>query len=223
MTSLNHEKTEYSKIYRNTYWGNGGFNNDMSIIENRNKFIKDYNIKNICNKRIPLYIHEIIDRNKKSWRDHQEVYKNKNNEYVLIISPYYGDDKDDLIKIIRNYGWDLIYNLYNDFSLSFVKIVSIKKNQNKVKRVSFTAENHKILVSIDRDFIHLEDEKEIVDYFKSNLVNKYDIINFMSGLDFPCYDENICECEKEFDPYKIIYSSLSKIGYNDFNSSLYMF
>ena len=40
----NYEKTEYPEIYMNTYWVNFNDYADEEIINNRNNFIKDFEI-----------------------------------------------------------------------------------------------------------------------------------------------------------------------------------
>ena len=38
--------TAYSKKYKDSYWGNFGSIPEAHIVENRNRFITDYDIKN---------------------------------------------------------------------------------------------------------------------------------------------------------------------------------
>ncbi len=56
------EATKYEKIFSGTHWGNFKIEKNQmitnEIIENRNKFVEEYNIKSISN--IPQYIKKVI-------------------------------------------------------------------------------------------------------------------------------------------------------------------
>lgn len=56
MSKYFYELTEFPKIYKGSYWGNFHTIPDPEIIENRNRFIIDYNIKS--RKKAPLYVYK---------------------------------------------------------------------------------------------------------------------------------------------------------------------
>lgn len=117
--------THYPKIFNQTYWG--AFDNSKNlledeIIENRNQFISTYNIKNIKSKSaVPQYINKHIDRNTYPFLDHTEVYITKENNYLIISSPY------SAIEEHTKNGWTQIKPLYNTSATTFMKLVVISK------------------------------------------------------------------------------------------------
>ena len=83
MTHRLYELTDYSKIYKNCYWGN--FNVEKNkrltnplLIEARNNFIKNYNIKRYGNRR-DVSIQGL---------DHQEVYTDCEGNIIHIYSQH---------------------------------------------------------------------------------------------------------------------------------------
>jgi hypothetical protein len=117
--------TNYPKIFNQTYWG--AFDNSKNkleeeIIENRNKFIRTYNIKDIKSKsKVPAYINKFIDRNAYPFLDHTEVYITKDNNYVAISSPYADINSEH----IEN-GWTEIHALYNTSAKTFIKLIPMR-------------------------------------------------------------------------------------------------
>ena len=115
--------TKYSKIYKNTYWGLFSSENRSeseleelkTVIENRNKFINDFGIKNICKKpvKLAIYIRHLANTN---MIDHLEVYRTKDKKYLLLNSPYHPDEN-------RVPDMEKIYKMYNN-AYSYVKIIS---------------------------------------------------------------------------------------------------
>lgn len=113
-----YELTKYKKIYSSTYWG--AFDtesNDLinaNIIENRNYFIEENNIKRkIKQNYLPRYILEFIDTLPKQFIDHVEVYKNEDKKIIIITSPYVYND-------IPPQPFEQIYNLYTTNSKTFM-------------------------------------------------------------------------------------------------------
>jgi hypothetical protein len=115
-------KTDYPEIYKNTYWGCSTGEIEPETIENRNKFITDYNIKHY-KSRPPQFIEKIINRNVYRYLDHTEVYVNHDKEYILISSPYGGRDKED--EHLKD-GWTEIYHLYNPDAKTFIMKCNMK-------------------------------------------------------------------------------------------------
>lgn len=117
-----YELTDYKNIYRNTSWGNCFPTcDDKNILENRNSFIKDYNIKNspkrILNK-VKTYISNLQYTKARSFLDHLEFYTTKNGDSIIITSPYNVHDDDTDFQEI--YKAKKIYNLYNNNSRSYI-------------------------------------------------------------------------------------------------------
>ena len=117
--------TNYPKIFNQTYWG--AFDNSKNkleeeIIENRNQFIRTYNIKDIKAKsKVPAYINKFIDRNAYPFLDHTEVYITKDNNYIAISSPYADINSEH----IEN-GWTEIHALYNMSTKTFIKLIPMR-------------------------------------------------------------------------------------------------
>lgn len=121
-----HSYTNYSKIYRKSYWGNftksfQSINDD--IIDNRNNFILN---NDIIAYKVPKYIGwQIMElRNKSSIFDHIECYKTNNNHYILIASPYvvYDDEYTSL-------GWTKTDKLYCVSAHTYMKIIPFKNKK----------------------------------------------------------------------------------------------
>ena len=120
---------KYRKIYENTYWGRNpiGYGyEDQFVIDNRNKFIGEFNIKKYVSSR-PTYIYNFMDDIRKieklgSHIDHIEYYYTNDGNYVIIVSPYC-DNPEKFAK----YGWTKYYNLYSKNSHTYYKILN--KNQ----------------------------------------------------------------------------------------------
>lgn len=119
----NYNKTDYPNIFIKTYWGsftnNSNNSTNESIIQNRNKFIEEFNIQKVCTKS-PKYIYKLIDKNlnENKQLDHIEIYKTNDGKYILISSPY--------IELTEEYienGWTQIYNLYTNDSYTYIKII----------------------------------------------------------------------------------------------------
>lgn len=127
-------KTEYNKIFENTYWGKfslqGRKEEDIKeleeVVKNRNQFVKDYDIKKIVLKK-PVKLREYITNMEKSnVLDHVEVYEQNNNNYLILNSPYDPDEK-------KVPDMEKVYKLYNH-AKSFIKIVKrdeLKRNNKK--------------------------------------------------------------------------------------------
>lgn len=137
-----YQLTKYKNIYKNIYWGHNSahinidgkkiYDLKQEIIDNRNKFIEDYNIKHIqpsFSKCIMDYLFRMINSNYK-FHDHLEKYKTNDNKIVIIVSPYGPNDEktytvpDDFTEI---------YKLYHQTATTFIKVVSIEdiKKSNK--------------------------------------------------------------------------------------------
>jgi hypothetical protein len=121
-----YEFTCYPKIYKTSYWGNftRGINTTISdeIIENRNSFILNNNIKNY---RCPRYLEEEIWEMRREMIDirfdHMEFYLTENRTYVVICS-LYGPFNDKVVHL----GWTPINKLYSTQAHTFMKTFPFK-------------------------------------------------------------------------------------------------
>lgn len=119
----NYELTDFPNLFKNCYWGH--FQNDDDddiIIENRNKFASNYNLKKVGN--IPKYIsNHYSDREGKRFKhmDHVEVYKN-NKQYIIISSPY----SDGYDEMYNDSEWEKINPLYSPEATTYLKIINMK-------------------------------------------------------------------------------------------------
>jgi len=133
-----YEKTRYPDLFKNTYWGRYKFGTEHStiseeMIENRNKFVEENNVKENCDDSLPEYVREIVNKEKaKLYTDHLEYYKTSNS-YLIMSNPYIVHEKDRT-KYLKN-GWREIYKLYADQALTFIKVVPIREKTNGTKLV----------------------------------------------------------------------------------------
>lgn len=128
-----YEYTDHKKIYNHSYWGHFGKSIDMNdnhrkpepeIIQNRNKFIKEYDIVKYVDKRTKYVLNEYEFNNGRIDHifDHLEFYKTNDNKYILVSSPYGMNKEKELT--YYNMGWLKIYPLYSFDAVTFIKIVS---------------------------------------------------------------------------------------------------
>ncbi len=117
----NCDLTDYPKVYDLKYWGQfRGGNEKKNIYENRNKFIKDYNI-NIKSKSHQFNTSHALWSNKelRDYADHTEYYlENDTKNIIIITSPY----RPDSWNYFESIGWTEIYPLYNSSAKTFIKI-----------------------------------------------------------------------------------------------------
>ena len=119
----NFSKTNYPEIYTKTYWGhNSGINEQVigPIVENRNSFISEYNIKKYVSIDTKKYVRKIFDS--VVGCDHPELYLTKENNLILIMSFY------ELPRVIH--GWEIIKKLYEG-STTYMKMIPNKFRLNK--------------------------------------------------------------------------------------------
>ncbi len=117
-------RTKYPKIYNQTYWGHFGYDKEKGydiIYENRNKFIEDYQIKNIYNDKRVRINNKIRNELLKVKNDHNESYITKNKNILLVNSPYGVSDEER--EILINNGWTEIYKLYSHTASTFIKML----------------------------------------------------------------------------------------------------
>lgn len=124
------KSTRYSNLYYNSKWG--GFlrplkitnADDLEIIQNRNNFAEAYNIEKLLTNKIPKYVYD-----QSCWSlgdelfDHQEIYMNKNGDYVYVCSPYNHFNEDRA-------GWSKIYPLYALTANTYVKVIPRLRKKN---------------------------------------------------------------------------------------------
>jgi len=123
--------TDYPKIYRTTYWGNFRYREDnfisKDIIENRNNFIKDFDIKS-HGKSLPKYMlnkcHKHINVG-----DHVEKYKTNDNKLIIINSPYGSSEKEK--KELEELGYVEVKPMYNHSAKTYMYITDIENNYKK--------------------------------------------------------------------------------------------
>ena len=141
----NHTRTRFPKIYGDTWWGNNSniAQNDI-IIENRNKFAVEYQLKSSLSKiarkykekegvfkdlnEIKSYKKSIHDdkwsflNNRDERREHIEYYKTKDNKIIAVFSPC--DTSESKTKITMECGYSLIYPIYSTWANTFVKTIN---------------------------------------------------------------------------------------------------
>lgn len=114
------------KIFKNTYWGNY-YDCEENIKNNRLCFKKNFKLKQrIFNEPKWLKVNENLDVNE-VW-DHIEIYKTKDNKYVVITSPYIPAIINKLHKILNN-GFVINSSLYDNNCITFIKVYDIKNRR----------------------------------------------------------------------------------------------
>lgn len=136
--------TKVKKIFDGVYWAN--FMTDIvdtkeKIIElgkNRKLIADKYELKSRPAKR-PNYIdkeYQLEDKDGNRIADHMEVYKNKNNQWVIIMSPYGCDlERESGAKKYQAFidkGYTQIENIYSYDAVSFIKVFPKYKNKKMI-------------------------------------------------------------------------------------------
>jgi len=122
-----YEHTKYPQLYKNTYWGKFQSNSNPKIIENRNNFVKKFNIQE-CITKIPQYISKIIDETRLYITlDHLECYRTTDKQIIIVSSPYSDTISQDYIKC----GWISIEMLYNEAAITYIKYVPMRIKRNR--------------------------------------------------------------------------------------------
>ena len=111
------ELTEYPALFGGTYWGNStprsyDENEIEQIINNRNKFAIEYNLKNKSVKK-PHH-----DKRSRCF-DHVEAYTVKNSKDVIIVSSPYLESIDEYMPKEGINNWFMIPSLYNNATVTF--------------------------------------------------------------------------------------------------------
>jgi hypothetical protein len=132
------EQTNFPKLYSEVYWGNFRQKIDPVIRENRNRFPKEYPVKNA--KSHPLYFRKLLYE--RSWSiakilenkeltsinplGHMECYKTPIG-WLVVVSPYGITEEKE--KIIIEHGFTKIDPLYSAEAVSFVFSISGKPHK----------------------------------------------------------------------------------------------
>ncbi len=119
----NYDLTDYPKVYKLKYWGQFTYDErdtNNEILENRNKFIKDYNI-NVKSKSQHFHTHHALSSSTKlySHLDHIECYLENGTKNIIIITSLCNINS---INYLKSNGWDEIYPLYSSGAKTFIKI-----------------------------------------------------------------------------------------------------
>jgi hypothetical protein len=124
------QSTDYPKIFENTYWGCFHYEAekiDESIFENRNRFVKRFDIKKEFWPRgkgsavINIFASTTLDY----FCDHIEGYVTKFNEFVLICSNYNSDLPPSILGMQKYSD-----KLYSHSAETFIRVF---KNQQAFK------------------------------------------------------------------------------------------
>lgn len=120
-------KTKYNNIYKTTNWGNfqylQGVDEDYNnmVIQNRNSFILDYDIKKHVStpSNILINFRHALQSSKTMDIDHVEIYILNNGKYLFVNNPYSSTEESKMR--LNDGGWVEIYNLYIIGSKTYVK------------------------------------------------------------------------------------------------------
>jgi len=128
-------KTKYPKIF-SCYWGNFPYRNDDKswitdeIIENRNKFVEEFEITR--RKDIPIRLNTFLGEyglygGRRKYYDHVETYYTKTKQHIIIISPYLDnkfEDYDEIIRFFEKGEFKLYNKLYSMGAYTFIRVVN---------------------------------------------------------------------------------------------------
>lgn len=119
----NSNTTNFSKIYKNTYWGDFKYKEEnKEIIDNRNNFITDYNIKKNVRDTVPQRIKKGLKvLEGKSYHDHMEYYYTHDKHYVIISSSY-SKDSEEVDLFFHKEGFSKLYDLYHKSAITYVSV-----------------------------------------------------------------------------------------------------
>lgn len=141
-----YKNTKYPKIFNKIYWGD--FNYEAydkntintintidtidNIIINRNNFIEDNNISGIGKWKLPKYFIKIKYLHFLLF-DHIEKYKTKDNQRIIIISPFNPSITNDSKILLEKLGFKQIKPLYHCEATTYMLNLSDFKDPNKNK------------------------------------------------------------------------------------------
>jgi len=127
------------KLFGDTYWAK--FKVDTidtiekvtQLSNNRELIANRYNLKH-TNAKYPGYLFaefQVIDKNRFPIADHTEVYKNKDNDWVIIQSPYGCLDNQnggiEKQQYFIDKGYTIIEPIYSYDATSFIKVIPKKR------------------------------------------------------------------------------------------------
>jgi hypothetical protein len=116
--------TKYPKIFSTAYWGAFEGSAAQDINDNRNDFVKEFDIKGHYIK-MPKYIFaKAHDPYCKYKRDHVETYKTKDNRCIIVNSPYSVTEEEEA-KILAD-GYIKYKPLYNNMATTYIYIIGSK-------------------------------------------------------------------------------------------------
>lgn len=126
--------TNHPELYDGCYWSNFIVENEdmfalmQPIFENRNTFADRYALISQPDK-VPEYVYEMAREQYSDGKfDHVEFYKDINNDWIIVNSPY-GNGNDEWSAKNR---WTKIEPIYNDHASSYVLKVR-NKTSSKTK------------------------------------------------------------------------------------------
>ena len=118
MSNEYYTQTAYPNIFKHTYWGCHHGTPSDEIINNRARFVKQFDIKKVSDLsyRLERRLFEILLR-----RDHPEYYLSKKYPgCILHIFSMHTDDKEHAL--ILEDGYKELYPLYNVDQKTYIKI-----------------------------------------------------------------------------------------------------
>ena len=127
-------KTKYPKIF-SCYWGAYDYSNIAmgitdEIIDNRNKFVEDFEItrsKTISDKLNRFLGDYAIYGKYNPYYDHIETYYTKTKKHIIVVSPYLTNECFDFDKIVKYFekgGFKLYNKIYSTSATTFIKVVN---------------------------------------------------------------------------------------------------
>lgn len=110
----NYKLTNSPYIFKNSYWGSN-INADSNIIENRNTFVQEFDIKRY-NERLREHM-TLLENQDTTTFDHVEIYNTMDGKLILISSPYGNHNHAKY----EYYGFKLYNPLYKYNAITYLK------------------------------------------------------------------------------------------------------
>lgn len=121
------KQTKYPDIFKKTWWNKlYPYNDETILLNNRNKFIKDFNITGFCSTPYQKIINYYkFGTGRYQLISNSEHYYTKNKEVMILVNnPYYPNIEQ--INRLKKDGWMSYPNLFSlGETMTFIKKISL--------------------------------------------------------------------------------------------------
>ena len=117
--------TKHAKIFNKSYWGAFEGSAAQNINDNRNDFVKEFDIKSYYIRMPKRIFNKAHDPYCGYKIDHIETYKTKDNKCIIVNSPYSVSAEEEE-KIIAQ-GYIKYKPMYNSMATTYIYITPIDR------------------------------------------------------------------------------------------------